>query len=213
MTPTLPGFGRAAAAALAISALIACAGPEDGKRRDEAQEIVAPVMGPYSPAQVFIVRHGEKMADGPDLNARGRARAAAIGSWFTTNVAVLTSGAPVAIYAAAPPKAGGSMRSIETCTPYAEEQHLTVDGTFQKDDGVGATAKLLADPKIAGNSALFCWEHNAIPQLARALGAPDVPNSWPDDVYDRVWVLSYENGRVTSFKNLPEQLLPGDAVQ
>ena len=38
----------------------------------------------------------------------------------------------------------------------------------------------------------------------------DPPQKWQDEVFDRVWEITYNNG-TASLKNLPEGALPGDS--
>ena len=198
---------RTLGVAAGFALMSCCTSPGKGRKHDD----VKPVTGSFSPAQVFIVRHGEKPATGPDLNDRGRERARALPSWFAANSGTVSNGLPVAVYAAAPPHEGGSLRSIQTCQPFADQNRIAVVADFRKDQAEAAVQQLMSDPSIAGKSVLFCWEHNMIPSLATALGALHAPNSWPDEVFDRVWVLDYTDGKVTSLRDLPQHLLPGDA--
>src|SRR5665213_1161111 len=76
-----------------------------------------------TPAQIVIIRHGEKPKSGPDLDARGYQRAHALVGFFEKNPAMLRFGRPVAIYAMAPKTQvdpsddEGSLRAIETVQP------------------------------------------------------------------------------------------------
>ena len=54
------------------------------------------------PAQVVIIRHGEKPAEGNGLNARGFQRAAALPQFFQNNPTVTAFGPAAAIYAMKP---------------------------------------------------------------------------------------------------------------
>ena len=69
---------------------------------------------------------------------------------------------------------------------------------------------MLTDPKYAGKTVLIAWHHGTIPDLAKALGVKDPPQKWQDEVFDRVWEITYSNG-TASLKNLPEDALPGDS--
>ncbi len=71
---------------------------------------------------------------------------------------------------------------------------------------------MLNDPKYAGKVVLIAWHHGKIPQLARALGARDVPEKWNPNVFDRVWELTFQDGTVT-WKSLPQRALPGDSEE
>jgi hypothetical protein len=55
----------------------------------------------------------------------------------------------------------------------------------------------LGDPAYAGKTVLVCWNHTQIPLLARALGVKPQPPKWKDRVYDQVYVISYNDHKVT----------------
>jgi hypothetical protein len=61
--------------------------------------------------------------------------------------------------------------------------------------------------KINNKSVLISWSHQQIPFLVKELSGKDV--LWPKKRYDVVFVLEI-NGDETSFKQLPQMLLPGD---
>ena len=160
---------------------------------------------------VYIVRHGEKPDSGPDLNDTGRQRAELLPTWFSKNPTEVTHGLPVAAFASGPSSDGGSLRSIQTCTPFASSQGIGVDSSYTKKDFADAAVEILTLPAASGKAVLVCWEHKMIPYLAAAMGAKDAPDSWDGDVFDRVWKIEFENGRVASFEDLPQRLLPGDS--
>ena len=58
---------------------------------------------------------------------------------------------------------------------------------------------------------LISWRHSTIPDLAKTLGATSAPAKWEDNVYDRVWQLSFDDNGKVAFLNRPQRLLPGDA--
>src|SRR6476659_2168979 len=89
------------------------------------------------PAQVIIIRHGEKPdPEGAELSLKGRERAAALVPYFLGDSDVLEFGPPVAIYAQAQneKKKESSVRSIQTVTPLAEALHLEVNHSIKRDD-------------------------------------------------------------------------------
>ena len=53
-----------------------------------------------TPAQVLLIRHGEKLTTGADLSPDGQKRAKLLVEYFKTNPDVTKFGKPVAIYAA-----------------------------------------------------------------------------------------------------------------
>ncbi|MET5116116.1 hypothetical protein AAHH79_38605, partial [Burkholderia pseudomallei] len=60
---------------------------------------------------------------------------------------------------------------------------------------------------------LIAWQHEDIHAIADALplGKQTVPQKWPDDRFDSVWVFDLDTGSGTyRFSQVPEMLLKGD---
>ncbi|HEX4048351.1 MAG TPA: histidine phosphatase family protein [Elusimicrobiota bacterium] len=165
-----------------------------------------------APAQVIIIRHGEKPDTGPDLDAQGYQRAAALVGFFESNPAVTRYGPPVAIYAMDPKDEDGSMRPIETVTPLADALKLTIDHDYLKDQLPQLVSDIMADKDYDGKMVLVCWEHKVIPDLVRDFGW-ESPPKWPGgSVFDQAWILDFDaSGTVSSFQVVPEHVLPGDS--
>lgn len=165
-----------------------------------------------APARILFLRHAEKPAEGPELNATGRRRAAALPSLFLSDPRAAAWGRPVALFAASPEKPGGSIRSIQTIEPLGRALGLPLITRFRRDDVQAVAQDILSSPAFDGKTVLVCWEHKRIPDIMRALGWTRGPNRWPDDVFDRVWILDFDrSGRPVRFRNLPERVLPGDS--
>ena len=159
-----------------------------------------------TPAQIIFLRHAEKPAEGPELNARGWERAKALATLFTQDARVLEHGPAVVIYAMKP----GSARAVQTMEATARALHVPIKTKYtreQIDDLVGAIEK----PKAYdGKTVIVCWEHKKIPEMLKAFGWTAGPKKWNDDTYDRLWVLDFEHGKPVRLRDLPQKLLPGD---
>lgn len=164
------------------------------------------------PAQVIIIRHAEKPPQGVSLSTRGRERAAALAPFIVESPDFLVFGTPVAIYAAGVPRPDSSRRSIETVTPLAAALKLPIKDKYSTDDVNKMVEEIQKEPSYAGKMVLICWEHSGIPDLARALGALKVPFKWPTDTYDRVWLISFREGRAF-VRNMPQRLMYGDSSE
>jgi broad specificity phosphatase PhoE len=167
----------------------------------------SPSPGPHI---VMIIRHAEKPAatDGekdPNLSKQGYERAEALAKVFPEHF-------PHPDYLIAAKKSKGSNRPVETITPLSKALHEEIDSNFQSDDCEGLAHALKTDPKYAGKVVLISWRHGKIPELAKALGAKNVPAKWQDDVFNRVWEIEYKKG-AASWKDLPENAMPGDAKE
>jgi hypothetical protein len=166
------------------------------------------------PAQVLLIRHGEKPAKGPNLSPAGQARASALVQLFENDPRFLAFGTPVAIYAAVPTPADPSKREVETVLPLANSLGLQINENFGRDDFSQAAQEIMTDPDYEGKMVLICWDHTVIPEFVAALGVSTPMPAWPPNVFDRVIEINYNpNGQVTSFYNLPQRLMPGDSPQ
>lgn len=165
------------------------------------------------PAQVIIIRHGEKPATGDNLNVKGQERATALVPYFLNNPALTQYGTPVAIYAAGSHK-NATTRPIQTCTPIAQALGIPVQATYTKKEYESLAQDILNNPQYSGKTVLICWEHKMIPFLTNALGVQPMPAPWPGKVFDRTLVITFKpNGQIASFQNLPQKLLYGDSAQ
>ena len=165
------------------------------------------------PRQVLLIRHAEKppeelMSD--QLTDKGRERADALPKLFEKSDARPEAFAkPDFLFAGANTKK--SARSTLTTAPLARALNLKVSAKVDKEEFVKLTSALLRDPKFVGKTVLVCWNHSNLPGFAKALGAEGVPEHWKDEVFDRVWVLTWDEKDVVSFKSEPQRLLPGDS--
>ena len=175
-----------------------------------------------TPAQVVIIRHGEKPAVGNQVTPQGCERAYSLPRFFDISAAVNAYGRPVAIYAQTPNKDDGSIRPSETVAPTAAEWGLNVNSNYTHKQYQAMADEILSSPDYDGKTVVIAWEHDAIPDLAQALGAPNsAPSDWPGDVFDQAWILNYNSGSSlerkpikpgvsASLSIVPEYVLPTD---
>ncbi len=163
------------------------------------------------PAQIILIRHAEKPVhpEALHLSKEGQGRAKALAPFLTTNSAFTNFGQPVALYAAHTTKHGHGLRTQETLAPLAKKLHLLVQSPCLSEDYEGLARSILSNPKYQGKTVVICWVHEYIPQLAAALGVRPEPPRWKGDVYDRVYLISYE-GKMATLKDLPQMLLASD---
>lgn len=166
-----------------------------------------------SPAQVVIIRHGEKLAIGNELNTKGWQRANALPQFFENNLIVNRFGKPIALYAGAPNQAGGSIRSIQTITPYANLLNIPIHKEITKSEINTLVSEVMNSKAYEGHTVIICWEHSVIPEMAHLFGATNAPSSWDGNIFDRAWVIGFTDEHATSFFNLPQQLLPSDIAE
>lgn len=175
-----------------------------------------------TPAQVLIIRHGEKPATGNDLSPQGYQRAQAYVNYFQTNPAVLDYGTPVAIYAMKPADPNdpdysdnsdtedSSNRPIETVTPLAQALGLELHDQYTRKQIPALVNDIMSNPDYDGRMVLICWEHKVINDIAAQFGVNPEPDKWSDDVYDQVWEINFSGDQVSNFKEFSEHLMPWD---
>ena len=211
-----------------LAAALGVAGVWFGGARAPAQD-PTPKNTRY-PQQVLLIRHAEKTGDKADvhLSRQGRERAEVLWQLFVASQDRPDPfPAPDFIFAAS--NENDSQRPIETVTPLARRLKLPINDTYESklpaalrpDDGNGKTAKgpgmlglrddLFGQPKYFGKTILVSWRHSTIPELAKTLKASKVPAKWEDNVFDRVWQITYDDQGNASFRDRPQRLLPGDA--
>ena len=133
----------------------------------------------------MIIRHGEKPEPtttgekDPNLSKRGYERADALAKAIPEHF-------PKPDFLIATKRSKGSNRPVETITPLAKALHETIDSRFADKEFDQVAQDVLTNPQYAGKILLISWHHGKIPDLAKALGAKDVPEKWGDDVFDRV---------------------------
>jgi len=151
------------------------------------------------PAQIALLRHAEKPADpnDPHLSRAGEKRAQRLVSFITTDPVMTRFGVPVALFATQTTKHGDGQRTQETLAPLAKAIDLPVETPFLGKDYAALAKLILSEPSYAGKTVLVCWNHEDIPQLAAALGVTPEPPKWKSSVYDRVYVISYSDGKAT----------------
>ena len=151
------------------------------------------------PAQIILLRHAEKPADPSDLHLSpaGVKRAEQLVSFIMTDPVMSRLGLPVAVFATQSTKHDNGQRTQETVVPLARALKLPVQTPFLSKDYAALAKQILANPAYAGKSVLISWNHDEIPKLAAALGVTPRPPKWKGSVFDKVYVISYQNRKPT----------------
>lgn len=159
------------------------------------------------PREILIIRHAEKpeSSTAPNLTSKGYARAAALVQFFSSSFDT-----PDFLFATQVSK--NSNRPVETITPLASALHMSLNSKTADADFAVLAQDILANPQYTGRMIIICWHHGTIPDLAKAFGAADVPKSWPDAVFDRVWRLQFGDSG-TTLTILQQHLLFGDSSE
>jgi len=184
---------------------------------------VAADVASATPAQIVILRHGEKK-NAWQLCGIGQQRAEALtGTYLGRGAAesLLPPEGPAAIFAI-------TLHTLELAAPAAASWNLPIRlyAVVPKPKQSGAdftlalnrrtreaVADLLADPALDGKTVVMVWEHDHIAraslekkfageavtlrQLLRLDGLPDVPDTWPGTNFDYFWIVDFAEGSKT----------------
>jgi hypothetical protein len=184
------------------------------------------------PQQILIIRHGEKTGDKADVHLakQGQERAEVLYQLFVAS-RDRPDPFPTPDFIVAASNAKDSQRPLETVTPLAMKLKLSINDIYESklpaalspNDGKDKTAKgpgmlglrddLFGKPKYFGKTILVSWRHSTIPELATTLKASKVPAKWEDNIFDRVWQITYDDRGNAAFLDRPQRLLPGDAEE
>jgi hypothetical protein len=165
-----------------------------------------------APKAVIVIRHAEKplQNEGTELSEIGWARAKALPAIFD-RADLKSFGPPAALYAFKPKTDGtGSIRPLQTLKFVSEKFVIKINTDFKKKKTADLDASILADHTLDGKLVMICWEHDDLAGIAIGLGVK-TPPAYPDDRFDRMWLIQYDASGVATLTDLPEQLLPGDS--
>jgi hypothetical protein len=172
---------------------------------------------------IMVVRHAEKPESGflgvqldgsedeESLIVQGWQRAGALAVLFDPSRGSLQSSAlavPQVLFAAKFDPSKHSKRPFETLQPLSLKLGLNINDSFKKDDYLEMVAEAVASSGVV----LIAWQHQDIPGIGNAIlgNSTTVPQSWPGDRFDLVWVFTAQVGGGYSFVQVPQLLLAGD---
>jgi hypothetical protein len=104
-----------------------------------------------------------------------------------------------------------SLRPQLTVMPLGIKLRLSVNTSYAKGD----EAALVAAATTCGGIVLIAWEHEAIAEIADLLvtASQGIPQHWPGNRFDEVWVFDRPTGSEEwSFTQVPQRLLQGDSA-
>jgi hypothetical protein len=160
-----------------------------------------------APAQVLIIRHGEKSDSGSGLSDSGQERAQALVGYFQNNPAVTRFGTPAAIYAMSPTNDDeAGLRPMLTVTPLANALGITVNDQYAREDVQTLSQSILSNAAYDGKMVLVCWEHKMIAPMAASFGVKPQPDNYDKNEYGQIWEIDFSNNQVIDFRQYEEML-------
>lgn len=159
-----------------------------------------------TPAQVILLRHGEKPSSGDSLSPTGFERAAMLASYFTGSLPFSMS-PPVALYAQRSSTNHTSTRPVQTIAPLANAWQLPLYSSYSEDDYKQMVDDIVANNDYEGKMVMICWSRDHLGDIASKFGVQDAP-TWPSGVYNHLWIITFDGNTVSSFQNLLQPPLP-----
>ena len=172
------------------------------------------------PQQIMLIRHAEKTGKKGDaqLSETGTERAKMLPQLFTkSDKAPAPFPTPDFLFAAHDSQ--DSERPRVTVLPLATHLKMPIDDNYYssikpgKKGAADLRDELFKSPKYAGKTILISWRHSKLPDLAKTLKADTAPTTWGDDVYDRVWQITYDDLGKATFVDRPQRLMPKDSAK
>jgi hypothetical protein len=165
---------------------------------------------------IVFVRHGEKPLAGlGQLTCQGLNRALAL-----PKVLITKFGNPNNIYAPdptgkvdGPPANFDSVRPLATIEPTAIRLGMPVNCDFRFDNIRGLESELL-NPSHKGQLLFVAWEHLKLSDMVKDLlkmrgGDPAQVPDWPDDDFDRIYILQLNSSTNSISFSLDHENLNG----
>jgi hypothetical protein len=165
------------------------------------------------PAQILIIRHGEKPPEkgAVHLSLMGRERALALVPFLTETPEFTRYGPIAALFATKIAPGDPSHRTHETIAPLAQSLGLPIEAPYVNREYAQLARDILTRADYQGKTVLICWDHDFIPQLTGALGVTPQPSRWPGAVFDRVLIVSPAGTGTATLVNRPQRLMFGDS--
>jgi len=165
-----------------------------------------------TPAQVIIIRHGEKPKDHSDvnLNQKGKERAAALVPYFVGRPEVTQFGLPEAIFAQSPKDENSSERPVQTVTPLSNLINVAIDSDYTHSEFPEMIEAIMNNSNFDDKMVLICWEHTVINEIAAKFGLSK-PKAYPDSAFDQTWIISFDSHGKPHLKIWQQMLMFGDS--
>jgi hypothetical protein len=176
--------------------------------------------------KIMLIRHAEKpdgkdapygvtpdgVQDAESLTVRGWQRAGALAVLFAPAQGALQNpglARPDVLFASGVAKHSKSERPEETLIPLSQKLGGAMNRAFDKNQLAALVDAVCATP----GTVLICWQHEDIPAIANLIlgNQTSVPQQWPADRFDVVWVLDLDDANgLYRFSQVPQRVLPGD---
>ena len=164
-----------------------------------------------TPSEIILLRHADKLPQketGPALSSKGYVRSLKFANYILTRY-----GEPDFVIAGKPKGEDASIRELQTVGPLVNslaarhpDKGFNILHPYTHDEHELLAKHLFETKKFNNKLVLICWRHTKIVELAKALGVQQHLDPWPNDDFDTVYRIKYDNsGKVSSFEILHNQ--------
>lgn len=164
-----------------------------------------------APAQVVLMRHAENQSNSLELSVKGQERAAALAPYFLGSANFLQFNLPKVLFAQGVEDPSSPLRSLQTLLPLSYALDITTHTDFLLNQYNDLIQQIKTNQDYNGKLVIICWTHKFLADMAGALGVNPKPSPWKDDVYDRLWVITFKPEGEVVFQDMPQRLLFGDS--
>jgi len=169
-----------------------------------------------TPKNIIVIRHAEKSQSDDCLSLQGLERASAFAPYFTGTS--IYNNPPIshvfAAYQQGPNPHSGQhsyIRAQQSCAPLAQHLKLPLNSDFMPEQVKEVAHEVLTNLKYDNATVLMCWEHRQIDPLVKALGS-EPPSKWGNDIFDQVYMLTFDEGNKPKLQQFLQTLMFGDRV-
>lgn len=161
-----------------------------------------------APAQVVIIRHGDKWEDTPGniLSPTGYLRAVKFAEYYLKKF----KKAPDFLFASNSTTAEPSLRPIQTLAPLAGhkeliENNVSINHQYTKGEEKQLVQAILNDAQYNGKSGVICWQHERIEEILSQFYGFKEEVVWNKYDYDTVYVLEFQDKKLIKATRLDKQ--------
>jgi len=102
---------------------------------------------------------------------------------------------------------------IEFLKPFSELINIDIQSQNSLDDVQSVASYVLTSNEFNNQNILIVWPNENMENLIKNLKVDEPFKKWPKDVYDRVFVITYDKNGNGSLQDLPQKLLINDSSQ
>ena len=159
------------------------------------------------PKQLIIIRNAESTESGDSLNAKGKQRAAAL-----TYKIIPLYGEPFSLYSLNPNSASDSKKPYDTLLPMSSIVERPIYSYYVANQIESLVNSIMEEISNDNKLVVLSLTYDLIPLVTKQLGVKQAPGSWDNNIFDRMWIITFNNDETKTFENKPQALLFGDSA-